>query len=316
MRQVLKTRAQWVGGVLRDTVEEYLADRAPLMGAAVAFYVVLSLAPLLVLVVGVAGLAFGEQGARVRMEAWIHRAFDGAAADVVVRILENAAAPGALTLPGIFGIVLALYYTARLFHALQHALNQIWNVEERVGQGMRRAVRDALRKRLLSFGAMIAFGALLLLSLAVETALPVIAQTVSELPGAWYLYRVLVFLFSTLVVGVAVAVVYRLLPNVRVKWSYVWGGAMFTGFLLVVGKVLLGLYLGSGAMLTVPGAAGSVFALLLWTYYSAQVFFFGAELTQVVARRRGHGFGAYPLSMQVPEMQVPEMQVPETHDKG
>lgn len=297
MMRGIETRARWVVSVLRDTVEAFMADRAPLLGAAVAFYAVLSLAPLLVLVVGFAGLAFGEQGARSRMIPWIHRAFDGAAADVVVRILENAAAPGAFTLPGLFSIVLALYYTSRLFNALRDALNQVWNVDERAAEGMRSAVREALRERLLGFGVMVAFGVLLLISLAVETALPVVAETVSELPGAWYLYRLLVLLVSTLVVGAAVAVVYRLLPSVYVKWRYVWGGALFTGFLLVVGKFLLGLYLGSGAVLTVPGAAGSVFALLLWIYYSAQVFFFGAEITQVVARRRGHGFGRAPPSL-------------------
>lgn len=298
--RALRTHARWVGGVLRETVEEFIADRATLMGAAVAFYAVLALAPLLMLVIGIAGFAFGETAARAGMEVWINRAFEGAAAQVVRRLLQDASSPELLTLSGIFGIGLALYYTNRLFDALQHALNQIWNVPDKPSSSMKGAVQDVLRKRSVSFIVMIAFGLLLLASLALETVLAIIAEGVSQLPGSWYVYRALVVVGSAFVVGLAVAVVYRLLPSVRVRWHYIWGGAMITGTLLVLGKLLLGLYLGSGAMLTAQGAAGSVFALLLWIYYSAQVFFFGAELTQVVARRRGHGFGFEPLSTATP----------------
>ena len=286
--------------MVRETVEDYVADRGPMMGAAIAFYTVLALAPLLVLAVGIAGLAFGEASARTRMESWLRGTLDGAPAEVAVQFLESASAPVAATLPGLLGLGIAVYYAGRLFLALQHALNQIWNVQERTPRGVRMAVSSALRKRAGTFVALLAFGLLLLVSLAFETALPAIARSFSSLPGAWFVYRALVLIGSVLAMGLGVAVIYRLLPSVRIPWKYLWGGSMLTGTLLVAGKFLLGLYLGSGALETVPGAAGSVFALLLWTYYSAQVFLFGAELTQVAARQRGHPFGRPPAATQEP----------------
>lgn len=289
-----RAHLRWIVLVMRETVTEFLADKGPMMGAAIAFHAVLALAPLLVLLVSVAGFAFGEASARARMEVWIFRTFEGPAAHLAVQILDNATTPGTITLPGLFSTALAIYYTARLFHALQLALNHIWNIEQVPGEGVRGVVRSVVRKRILSFALMLTLGLLILLSLGIETALPALAGTFRELPGAWYLYRALVAIGSTLAVGVIVALVYRILPDVRVRSSYTWGGAMLTAGLLVIGKFLLGLYLATMSVMTVPGAAGSVFALLLWTYFSAQVFLFGAELTQVVARHRGHGFGTPP----------------------
>ncbi len=295
--KTLLTRLRWLGSVLRECVEAYIADGAPVMGAAIAFYSVLALAPLLVLVVSAAGMAFGEASARVRMEAWLYRTLDGPGAELAVQLLEDVSATGSFTLPGLFGLGLAGFYTARLFNALQHTLNHIWNIEETRTDGMKGAVKNAVRKRALSILVMLVFGLLLFISLAIETALPIIGRQLSELPGSWYLYRSLVIASSILIVGIGVALVYRLLPDVKVEWKYVWGGAMLTAGLLGLGKFLLGMYLGGAAIQTAPGAAGSVFALLLWTYYSAQVFFFGAKLTQVVARKRGDGFGGLPPSL-------------------
>jgi len=282
------TRLATVKSVLKETMAEYMRDKAPMMGAAVAFYAILALAPLLVLVVSGLGAAFGDAPVRASMERWIQHTFEGAAAQLCIEFLEGASAPGASTLPGIVGLVLTVYYAARLFYSLQVALNHVWNVEPLAQKGVRKVVVTVARQRGFAFLLMGAFGALMLISLAAETVLSVVSRTLSELPGFWYLYRGLVLLGSCILLSAGVAIVWMLLPDAKLRWRYVWRGALFTGVLLVVGKLLLGLYLGSKAVLSASGAAGSVFAMLVWIYYSAQVFFFGAELTQVVARRAGH----------------------------
>jgi membrane protein len=286
--RVWLTRLGTIKAVLKETFAEYMLDKAPMMGAAVAFYAILALAPLLVLVVSVLGTAFGEVAVRASMTRWIQHTFDGAAAQLCIEFLEGASAPGATTLPGVVGLVLTVYYATRLFFSLQVALNHVWNVEALVQRGTRKAVVTAARQRGFAFLLMLAFGALLLLSLALDTALSVVARTLSELPGFWALYRVLVFVGSSVLMGAGVGIVWMLLPDAKLRWRYVWRGALFTGVMLVLGKLLLGFYLGSSVVLSASGAAGSVFAMLAWIYFSAQVFFFGAELTQVVARRAGH----------------------------
>jgi membrane protein len=201
--------------------------------------------------------------------------------------LQDASAPGLGTVSGLVSFAFTLLSATRLFQSLQAALNHIWNIGELPNQGMKRVVAFVARKRALAFLLMLAIGMLVLASLAAEAALTIVDRRFGSLPGSWLVIRALEFVVSSTLVSVGVGSVYWILPDVRIAWRSVWVGALITGTSLVLGKVLLGFYLGGVATTTLQGAAGSIFALLLWVYLSANVFFFGAELTEVMARRRG-----------------------------
>jgi len=272
----------------RQTALEWWRDDAPRLGAALAYYTVFSIAPVLVISVALAGFFFGEEAARGHVVDQLRGLMGADGASVVQSAIERASLRGGAGLGATALSVLTLLLGASgAFGQLQYALNRIWNVEGKTGGGVLRAARE----RFLSFSMVLLIGFLLLVSLVVSALLAMLDEFVSGRMEWLQPMLALVNLVVSLgVVTVLFAMMFKTLPDADVRWSDVWIGATVTALLFVVGKAAIGLYLGNSSVASVYGAAGSLVVVLLWVYYSAQILFLGAEFTQVFARwQRGGG---------------------------
>jgi membrane protein len=269
---------------LRYAGKAWMADNATRLASAVAFYSILSLAPLVVLAVAIAGMVFGEGAAR---EGLIHQMRDLVGEEgskVVETALDHAKKPSAGVLASVIGAVTLLFGASGVFGELHDAMNSIWKVRTKAGRGILGMVRD----KFLSFGMVLTIGFLLLVSLVLSTALSAVGDYLSgQAPGVPILMRMANILVSLLVVTGLFAVLFRYLPDARPAWRSVWFGAVATGILFTLGKYLIGLYLGKAAVGSPFGAAGSLVVMVVWVYYSALIVFFGVELTKARADRQG-----------------------------
>jgi membrane protein len=280
-----------MAGLLKDTVAAWREDKAPRLGAALAYYTVFSLAPLLLIIVAIAGLAFGRQAAQGSLDDQIAGLIGREGADLVQTLIANAGQPRAGILATVAGGVAVLFGALGAFGQLQDALNTIWEVAPRPGRGLRGLLRDRLAPAILTLGA----GFLLLASLAVSAGLAAAgAYLAGSLAGYRWLAEVANFLVSLALTTVLFAMIFKVLPDATIAWRDVWLGAALTGLLFNMGKLLIGFYLGSRSLASAYGAAGSLVVLLLWVYYSSQILFFGAEFTQVYANKYGSGIRPAP----------------------
>ena len=266
----------------KESVQAWINDYAPSMGAAIAFYTIFSLAPVLVIAITLAGLAFGEEAVRGQ----IFQEFEGLmgkdAALLVQEVLKSAARPTSGRLPAVIGVVTLLLGATAIFGQLQDALNNVWSVAPKPGA----AITTLLRKRLHSFALVIGIGFLLLVSLLLSAALSGFSrylERVLDLPVDFL--QIANFILSFALITLLFAMTYRILPDVKIAWRDVWLGSLLTSLLFVVGKTLIGLYLGRTGVASAYGAAGSLVVILLWVYYSSLIFFFGAEFTRVHSRQ-------------------------------
>lgn len=271
-----------------ETLAEWYAAKAPRLGASLAFYTVLSMAPLLLVVVAVAGLVFGEQAARGQI-FWQVRDWIGPEAALAIEaVLQNAHRPGAGALASILGLLTLFFGATAVVGELRDALNTIWGAQEAPGAFGLRAVVDLLVSRFLSFVMVLGVGFLLLVSLVVNASVAAAgAYFTSYLPVGEPVLQLLNFAASFVVTAILFALLYRILPDVRIAWADLAVGAVVTSFLFTTGKLLIGMYLGKSGVTSPYGAAGSMVLVLLWVYYSAQVFFLGAQFTKVFANRFG-----------------------------
>jgi membrane protein len=272
--------------LLKLTAEEWLNDKAPQLGAALAYYTVFSLAPLILLLLAVIGVVFRNDpaGAWSKITEQMSYFLDKSAIQVVQDIARTAAAPGKSTLATIIGIALALFGASGVFGQLQDALNTIWGVKAKPTRG----IWGFLRARFLSFAMVAGVCFLLLVSLMIEALLKGFSHYIqARLPGALTIAVSVYLIFDFAVVVALFGMIFKVLPDVRTRWRDIWVGAMMTGLFFVIGKWVLGLYLGSGTAASAYGAASSLVTLLLWTYYSSQILLFGAEFTQVYASEFG-----------------------------
>jgi membrane protein len=260
--------------ILKQTVTEFGQDKVPRLGAALAYYTIFSLAPLLLIVIAIAGMAFGKSEAQHQIVQQLHSVMGPTAAKAIEEMLSNAAKPKSGAIATIIGIVTLIMGASGVFGQLKDALNTIWDVEPKKDRGILGMIKD----RFLSMGMVFGIGFLLLVALVIDTVITAV------LPAGW---QVLQLIVSFIVVTVLFAAMFRILPDLKIEWRDVWLGAGFTSLLFVVGKFALGAYLGRSAVGSAYGAAGSLVVLLLWVYYSAQILLFGAEFTQVYARERG-----------------------------
>lgn len=269
--------------LLKETVQEWQQDKASRLAAALAYYTVFSLAPLLVLVIAIAGSIFGTESARNQLTSQIQGLVGSSGAEVVTSALENASQPGANqgVIASAISIALLIFGASGVFVQLQDSLNTIWNVEPKPGQG----IVYFIQKRLLSFSMILVIGFLLLVSLVVSTALAAFSGFLNQ--GLAGLSWLLNFVISIGLITLLFAAIFKYLPDAKIGWKDVTVGAFITALLFNLGKYLLGLYLGNSSFASTYGAAGSLVVLLAWIYYSAQILFFGAEFTQVYARRFG-----------------------------
>jgi membrane protein len=271
--------------LFRQALEAWSEDYAPSMGAALAYYTLFSIAPLLLIVTGVAGLAFGQEAARGEISAQLVELMGPEGAAAVERLLANADKPGGGVLATVSGAAMLLIGATTVFGELQNALDRIWRAPAR---------KDAagwwklVRARLLSFGMILGIAFLLMVSLVVSAALAALGKFWAGVFGGWEpVAHILDIAVSFGIVTVLFALIYKLIPRVPVSWRDVWIGAAVTAALFAVGKFLIGLYLGRSTVGSPFGAAGSLVVMMVWVYYSAQIFLLGAEFTRVYAHAYG-----------------------------
>jgi membrane protein len=280
-----------------------LQDKAPQLGAALAYYTVFSLAPLILVLLAIVGVIFRDNpaGAWNKITQQMSYFLDPSALQVVQSIAQKASQPGKSTIATIIGIALALFGASGVFGQLQDALNTIWGVKAKPGTGL----WGFLRARFLSFAMVGGICFLLLVSLAVEALLKGFSHYVqSVLPGGIGIAVSVYLVFDFAVVVLLFAMIFKFLPDVQIQWRDVWIGAIITAILFGIGKWLLGFYLGSGAAGSAYGAASSLITLLLWVYYSSQILLFGAEFTQVYAARSGRAFKPSEYAVRVETKEV------------
>lgn len=271
--------------LLKETFFEWQQDKASNLAASLAYYTVFSLTPLLLIAISVAGIIFDEAAARGEIVNQIKSLVGTQGAEAIEVAIDNANKPGSSGgIASIISILVLLFGASGVFAQLQEALNTVWNVKAKPGKG----VWGFIRKRFLSFSVVLVICFLLLISLVFSAALSAFNQLGSNfLPGFDILWQIFNIAISLGIITLLFALMYKYLPDAKISWKDVWVGAMITALLFTVGKWGLGLYLGRASFASTYGAAGSLVIVLAWVYYSTQILLFGAEFTQVYARRYG-----------------------------
>lgn len=268
----------------REAVASWSADYAPSMGAALAYYTVFSVAPLLLIVISVAGLVFGQEAARGEIFSQLSGLMGPQGASAVQGLLEAVNKPREGIIATLVGIALLILGATTVLGELQNALDRIWRAPVRPSGGWLRL----LTGRLLSLGMILGIGFLLMVSLVASAALSALGKWWAPLFGGWALLAQWVnFALGFGLVTLMFAFIYKVMPRARVAWRDVWVGAAVTALLFSIGKQLIGLYIGTSSVASGFGAAGSLVVVLVWVYYSAQIFLLGAEFTWVYAHRHG-----------------------------
>jgi membrane protein len=272
----------WV--VVRQAASGWVENKAARLSAALAFYALLSVTPLFLIAVAIAGAVFGHDAATGALTEELRDLVGDAGAEVARTALTNADKPTTGVVASIIGIMTLLFGASGVFGELQDALNTTWDVKPKPGRGVWGIVRD----RFLSFGMVLVIGFLLLVSLVVTTALAAFGGYLGGLvPGLALLIQVANLVFGLVVVMALFATLFKVLPDAEIAWQDVWFGALVTTILFTVGKYAISLYLGKAGVATPFGVAGSLVAFVVWLYYSGLILFFGAELTRVTAKRAG-----------------------------
>jgi membrane protein len=275
-------RAIWT--LVKTTGNDFVDDNALRLAAALAYYALLSLAPLVVLAIAIAGFAIDEQSARGAIAHELGGVVGSEGAQAVETIVRSAQAPAAGVLSTIAGIVVLLFGASGVFTELQSALDTIWEVVPKPGRGIKGIIKD----RLFSFAMVMGVAFLLLVSLILSAGLAAMGHFLGHLlPGGEGVWQVINFLISLAVVGALFAVMFKTVPDAKVAWRDAWVGGLVTAVLFSIGKFLIALYLGKSSVSSAYGAAGSLVLLVIWVYYSACILLIGAEFTRVYASRFG-----------------------------
>ncbi|ARV59631.1 ribonuclease BN [Nostocales cyanobacterium HT-58-2] len=270
--------------LFQETFNEWSNDKVSRLAAALSYYTIFSIAPLLIIVIAIAGAVLGEDAAtgaiRTQLEGLVGQ--DGAG--VIQTAIQNANQPKAGTIASIISIIVLIFGATGLFTELQDALNTIWEVQPKPG----RAMKNMVRQRFTSFAMVLAIGFLLLVSLVISAVLAgIVGYFRNVLPGVDFAWQIVNFILGFTITTVLFGLIFKVLPDVKITWNDVLIGAALTSLLFSIGRYLLGQYLGKSSFGSTYGAAGSVVIILAWVYYAAQILFFGAEFTQVYARKYG-----------------------------
>ena len=280
-----KKRAKNIFSMLKDTFFEWNNDEPFRQSAVIAYYSIFSLPALLIIIINVVGIVFGKEAVQGEVSSQISGLVGPEAAQQVQSIIASTSQQGNDILGIVVGIGTLLFGATGVFYQLQQSLNNVWEVELKPNAGYARIAID----RATSLGVILAIGFLLLVSLVLTAALTALGGWVGrQLPDFMlFLFQIVNFLVSFGVVTVLFALIYKVLPDVKISWKAVWVGAMVTALLFTIGKSAIGFYFGKFNPASAFGAAGSIILILLWVNYSALIFLFGAEFTQVYARRYG-----------------------------
>jgi membrane protein len=281
----MKRRSLWQ--FLKDVVSQWIEDQPFQLASSLSYYTLFSLAPLLIIAISVAGLAFGREAAQNRIVETMQGMVGEESAQAIQGMIQNASdKPTTGIISTVVGIIALLFGAGGVVGQLQTSLNTIWGVTVKSGQG----VWGFIRQRFTSFATVLAIGFLLLVSLVISALLTGLTQFLGNLTGgAAFAAHALDILVSFAFITVLFALMYKFLPDVRIQWKDVWVGAAITSLLFTIGKFFIGLYLGSSGATSAYGAAGSLITVLLWVYYSSLIVFLGAEFTQVYASQYGSG---------------------------
>lgn len=283
-----KSRLQQAWRLTKDAAAAWVDDFAPSMGAALAYYTIFSLAPMLVIVIAVAGFFFGHQAAQGEIIMQLRDMVGSTGASAIEALLKSASEPGQGIIAATMGILTLMIGATAVFGELQSALDRIWKVPP-VKKG---GIRNLLLKRLLSFGMVMGLGFMLLVSLILSAALAAFGKWWGNVLGGWTIVlEILNLAISFGVITGLFAMIYKFMPRATIPWRDVWVGSVITALLFTIGKFAIGLYLGTTNMASGFGAAGSLVVLLVWIYYSAQIFLLGAEFTWVFAQQHGSQSG-------------------------
>ena len=265
--------------LIQATFSAWIDDNASSMGAALAYYTVFSIAPLLLIVISIAGLIFGVEVARGEIIAQLQGLMGKTGALVVQGLLESVNKPTESVAAAIIGVALLLIGATTVFAELQDDLDRIWRAPKRTVDA---GIFGLIRTRILSFGMILGIGFLLIVSLIFSAALAALGKWWEPVFGGFGLLANLVDItLSFLIITLAFAMIYKLMPRMKIAWRDVWIGAVVTAFLFTIGKFLIGFYIGRSGVASGFGAAGSLVVLLVWIYYSAQIFLMGAEFTRI-----------------------------------
>lgn len=278
-------KARVLGEIFRRALAGWWNDNVPRMGAALAYYTLFSLAPILIVAIAIAGLAFGQEAVRGELVGQIQGLVGREGALAVQAMLEGAAKPSSSIPATILGVITFFLGATGAFLELQADLDAIWRVKSKSRGNF---LRDLVMQRLISFGLVLGFGFLLLTSLVVSAALAALHTYMGNaFPGVSVLWEALNVIVSLIVITLLFAMIYKVLPDVKLAWSDVWIGALVTAGLFTIGKFLIGLYIGTSAVASTYGAAGSVIVVLVWVYYTSQIILLGAEFTRAYVERFG-----------------------------
>lgn len=295
----MKIKEAWY--LLKDAAAEWSDDNVSRLSAALAYYTLVSIAPLLVIVLAIVGYFLGGETGESRVMQQLGSILGQQGTSALQSIAHSARQPTSGLIATVISFVILLLTASGVFYELQTSLDTVWDVQPKT-----KGIWGIVKSRLPSFSIIPVIGFLLLVSLVVSAGISAFGNYMTNiLPGTMYLLHAANFLLSFVIVGLLFALVYKILPDAEIKWSDVWLGAGFTSLLFSIGKFGIGLYLGKSSMSSMYGAAGSLVILLAWVYYAAQIFFFGAEFTQVYANRYGSrvraSSAAEPMPSEKPE---------------
>jgi membrane protein len=272
----------WI--LLKAAAADWSHDKAPRLGAALAYYTVFSIVPLLIVIIGIIGLVFGQEAAQGAIIEQLSNLVGEQSAAAIKDMIERAETPSTGLVSTLIAVVVLLSGAAGLFGQLKAALDTVWGVEAKEGRGIWGFVKD----NFLSFATVLGTAFLLLVSLLLSAALAAMGKWFGNLlPVPEVVLQIVNFFLSFAVITGLFAMIFKILPEARIAWPDVWMGAAITSLLFTIGKLAIGLYLGKSQVASGFGAAGSLVVMLVWVYYSAQILLFGAEFTQVYANRFG-----------------------------
>jgi membrane protein len=272
----MSAKQLWV--MTKQAASDWSEDNATRLAAALAFYTMLSIAPLLIICIKISGKVFGPEAATGQVKGYLTNVAGDKAAQAAQDMIANASQGGSGVLASVISLVILIFSASGVFGELQTSLNTIWEVKAKPNRGF----WDIVKERLFSFAMVMVVAFLLLVSMVVSTAISGISTKIAG--NATWLWQIVNFVISIVVITGLIALMFKYIPDVRLRWNDVIHGAVFTAVLFTIGKFLLGWYLGRATTTSVYGAAGSLVALLLWVYYSSLIVFFGAEFTQAYAK--------------------------------
>jgi membrane protein len=290
--------AKTIFELFKQTFADWNEDKAPRLGAALAYYTVFSIAPLLVVVIAIAGIFFGQEAARGEISSEIARVVGPRAAQFIEAMVEGAHKPSSSIIATVVGIGTLFFGAMGVFGQLQDALNTIWEVRPKPGLSF----LETIKARLTPFAMVVGIAFLLLVSLIASAAISALGNWMSALlPLAPFVMQALNVLIGFVIITALFALMFKVLPDVEIEWHDVWIGAAMTAFLFMIGQLGLSWYVGKTATESTYGAAGSLVAVLLWVYWTAQILFFGAEFTQVYATQFGSRLKPAPNAIPLTE---------------